>query len=67
MGYSRCFESSMYILISIGLPTSYDCGKRVPSLSHGEAAQQPRHTNATRMAALARVLPCRLAVRPLGA
>eukprot|EP00965_Chrysotila_dentata_P110547 3652575-Pleurochrysis_carterae.AAC.3 len=52
----------------MGLPTSFDCGMRVPSkpISHGEAAQQPRHTNATVMAVLASVPPCRLAVRPLG-
>eukprot|EP00965_Chrysotila_dentata_P184932 6105016-Pleurochrysis_carterae.AAC.1 len=53
MGYSRCFELSMCIFIAIGSSTSYDCCIRVPSISHGKAARQPRHTNATVMAALA--------------
>eukprot|EP00965_Chrysotila_dentata_P143290 4734452-Pleurochrysis_carterae.AAC.2 len=38
----------------------------VPSITHGEAAQQPRQTNATVMTAVASLPPCRLAVWPLG-
>eukprot|EP00965_Chrysotila_dentata_P260244 6213835-Pleurochrysis_carterae.AAC.3 len=63
---TRYSELSICIFTTIGSRTSYDCGIRVSSISHGKAAQQPRHTNARIMAALASLPPCCLAVRPLG-